>query len=113
MSYGAALALTVAIESPMYALALWRFTDCRPADGALRGLAVNLVSHPLAIALTLPALGVLVGYWSAVVAVEVGVCVLEAALLRISLPDIGFERLAQVSLACNVASLSAGLALLA
>jgi hypothetical protein len=41
------------------------------------------------------------------------VCVLEAALLRISLPDIGFDRLAQISLACNVASLSAGLALLA
>jgi hypothetical protein len=112
MSYGAALALTVAIESPLYALALWRCVDCKPAAGALRGVAVNLVSHPLAIAVTLPALGVLIGYWCAVIAVEVGVFILEASLLRASLPNASFDALGPIALGCNVASLSVGLALL-
>jgi hypothetical protein len=113
MTYGLALTLTLAIECPLYALALWRCANCRPAAGALRGLAVNLVSHPLAIGLTLPVLAVLLGFWWAVIAVEVAVFVLEAALLRLSIRDVDFDRLGLVSLACNVASLSVGLAIVA
>jgi hypothetical protein len=110
--YATALAVTVAIECPLYALALARCAKCRPAAGALRGLAVNLISHPLAIALTLPALGALIGYWSAVIAIEVGVFALEAALLHLSLRHVPSDVLGLISLACNVASLSVGLALL-
>ena len=113
MRYGVALALTVAIECPLYALALSRCAHCSPGAGALRGLAVNLVSHPVAIAVTLPALGALVGYWWAVIAIEVGVFVLEGALLQVSMRDVPSDLLGLISLACNVASLSAGLALLA
>jgi hypothetical protein len=113
MSYGVALALTLAVESPIYAFALSRCAQRRPADGALRGLSVNLVSHPLAIGLTLPALGALVGYWWALIAVEVGVFVLEGALLRASMRDVSFDLLGLISLACNVTSLTVGLALLA
>ena len=113
MSYGTALALTLAIECPIYTLALWRYADCRPGGGALRGLAVNLVSHPLAIGLALPVLGVLVGFWWALIVVEVGVFLLEAALLRLSIPDVEFDRLGRIALTCNVVSLSVGLVLLA
>lgn len=113
MSYGTALALTLAIECPLYMLALWRYADCRPASGAVRGVAVNLVSHPLAIGLTLPLLGLVIGYWWAVIVIEVGVFLLEAALLRLSTRDVEFDRLGRIALACNVASLSVGLALVA
>lgn len=113
MSYGTALALTLAIECPLYSLALWRHADCRPTSGALRGLAVNLVSHPLAVGLTLPVLGVLIGYWWAVIVIEIGVFLLEAALLRLSTPDVDFDRLGRIALACNMASFTVGLALVA
>jgi hypothetical protein len=113
MSYGAALALTLAIECPLYAFTLSRCTRCRPTGAAVRGLIVNLVSHPLAIGLTLPVLAVLIGFWWAVIAVEVAVFMLEAALLRASLPEVDLDRLGLVSLICNVASLTVGLALLA
>lgn len=113
MSYGTALALTLAIECPLYTLALWRHANCRPAAGALRGLAVNLVSHPLSIGVALPLLGVLVGYWWAVIVLEVGVFLLEAALLRLATPEVDFDLLGRIALACNVASLGVGLALLA
>jgi hypothetical protein len=113
MSYGTALALTLAIECPLYTLALWRYAHCRPGAAALRGLAVNLVSHPLAIGLTLPVLGVLIGFWWAVIVIEVGVFLLEASLLRLSIPNVDFDRLGRIALACNVVSLSVGLALLA
>jgi hypothetical protein len=45
--------------------------------------------------------------------VEVGVFVLEASLLRASLPNASFDVLGPIALGCNVASLSVGLALLA
>ncbi len=112
MRYGVALALTLAIEIPIYVFALSRYANCRPAAGALRGLGVNLVSHPLAIGVTLPVLGVLLGYWWAVLVVEVGVFMLEGALLRFSTPGVDFDRLGLISLTSNVASLSVGLALL-
>ena len=105
--------MSLAIECPIYTLALWRYANCAPGAGALRGLAVNLVSHPLAIGLTLPVLGVLIGFWWAVIVVEIGVFLLEAALLRLSMPDVDFDRLGRIALACNVVSLSVGLALLA
>jgi hypothetical protein len=112
MRYGIALALTLAIECPIYVLALSRYAHCRPAAGALRGVGVNVVSHPLAIGLTLPPLAVLIGFWWAMIVVEIGVFLLEGALLALSTPGVEFERLGVIALTSNVASLSVGLALL-
>ncbi len=63
----------------------------------------------------MPVLGVLIGFWWAVIVIEVGVGVflLEAALLRVSIPSVDFDRLGRIALVCNVVSLSVGLALLA
>ena len=113
MRYGVALALTLAIECPIYAGALSRYANCRPTSGALRGATVNLISHPLAIGLTLPALSVLIGFWWAVVVIEVGVFLLEGALLRLATPGVSFDQLGLIALAANVTSLSVGVAMLA
>ena len=113
MQYGVALALTLAIECPIYAVALSRHANCGPTSGALRGVGVNLISHPLAIGVTLPVLAVLIGFWWAVIVVEVGVFLLEGALLRFSTPGVAFDQVGLIALAANVASLTVGLALLA
>jgi hypothetical protein len=112
MRYGVALALTLAIECPIYVSALARFADCRPTSGALRGVGVNLISHPLAIGVSLPVLAVLIGFWWALIVVEVGVFLLEGALLRLATPNVAFDRLGLIALGANVASLSVGLAVL-
>jgi hypothetical protein len=46
----------------------------------------------------------------AVIAVEVGVFLLEGSVLRLSTPGVDFDRLGLIALVCNVASLSVGLA---
>jgi hypothetical protein len=112
--YVVALALTLAIETPLYSLGHavgfggaagdWR-------SGGTTGVRVNLVSHPIAFLIACPILVPLVGALAALVAVEVGVVYLEAVLVwrrRHSDP------LGALALSCvaNLSSLAIGLALL-
>lgn len=101
MNYLAALALTVAVEVPVYVVGLrapWRLAA-----------GVNLVSHPVAWFVLWPVLRSLVGDGAAFVVVELAVCAGEWAVLRrLSDP----ARVAGVVLLANAASLLAGAALL-
>jgi hypothetical protein len=115
-AYLRALALTLTIEVPLYVAVLG------PPGAALRGPAlawgracrygfvVNLVSHPLAFLVAYPLLRHLVGRTVSLILVEVGVIVLEAAMLRRWLRD---EQVALIASALvNVVSLTVGMALL-
>ncbi|MEU6233071.1 hypothetical protein [Kitasatospora sp. NPDC047058] len=89
MSYPSALALTLLVEVPLYTVALVRVGGIRPARAATAAVLVNLVTHPLlwwslsrCAAWTAGAGGSGAAYWTAFVAGETAVCVVEAALLR-------------------------------
>jgi hypothetical protein len=97
VNYLAALALTLAVEVPLYVLVLRA-----PSRSAA---AVNLVSHPVAWFVLWPLLRSLVGDGAAFVVVELAVCAGEWAALR-RLSD--GMRVASVVLVANAASLVAG-----
>ena len=108
LRYLVALAVTLAVEVPLYALAL-RYALGVPTRRAIRlGVAVNLVTHPAL-------------WWSLtrspptwqpypLLLAEAAVCVVEWALLRWRIGDDG-PLLAVVVVGVNAASLAAGLLL--
>lgn len=110
--YPQALALTLVIEVPIYAAALGPMA--RASGGPTLswprtlylGVVANLVSHPIAFLVILPLLVQLTGRTVALVLVEVGVLVLEAAIIGCWLRN-GTLALVTSSLA-NIASLTAG-----
>jgi hypothetical protein len=110
--YAAALGLTLIIEMPAYAGVLRHGLNIRTRQGLIAGAAVNLVSHPLAFLLVMPALAGPLGFFPALVIIEASVWVLESALLwgwvRRDLDLIGLS-----ALLANVASLAIGLLLIA
>lgn len=109
--YIVALALTLAIETPVYALGLVATRSGGWPRGGTTGIGVNLVSHPLAFLVAFPALDPLVGTLPALVAVEVGVVYLEAVLVwKGGRAPAGPAFL--LSCIANVASLAVGLAVL-
>jgi hypothetical protein len=79
--YLAALGLTLAIETPLYALGLAVSRGLSWQRGGTTGLRVNLVSHPLAFLVAFPLLSPEIGTLGALVAVEIGVVYLEALLV--------------------------------
>ena len=103
-----ALAWTLAIELPLYAVLLGRHPPrvSRWSGALVGGLAVNAISHPLAFLVAMP---LLAGwpYPLALGVVEAGVLVLEWALLSAWTRDPW--RAALAAGAANVASLSFGL----
>ena len=111
-AYLQALALTLAIELPVYVAALGLLAPALgwPALSLTRALAlgvlVNLVSHPLAFLVVFPLLPQLTGGTAALVVVEIGVLVLEAMIITRWLRD-GTVALVASSLA-NVTSLTFG-----
>jgi hypothetical protein len=103
MSYAAALGLTLLIEVPTYAGVL----RC----GLTAGAVVNLISHPLAFLIVMPALAQPLGFFPALAVIEAGVWIFESALLRSWLRrDVDLVSLA--ALLANTLSLAVGLLLI-
>lgn len=109
--YLGAFTLTCAIELPVYCALLMLLARI-PAHAALGlGLAVNVVTHPL-LWLTFDRLDAWLGsYVPAFVAGEVGVCVVEWAILAVSLRrrDLGRWSLAAIVVIANGLSAAVGL----
>ncbi len=112
LAYLLALAVTVVVETPVYALMLQRELTLDARRGAAAGVIVNLVSHPLAFLVAMPLIAPKFGFLPALIVVEAGVWTLEGLLLwawRRCDP----ERLGLAALVANLLSLSVGLALVA
>ena len=109
--YLVALALTLAIESPLYALGFARVRGTTWRRGGSTGLRVNLISHPIAFLVAFPLLAPALGARHALVAVEIGVVYLEAALIWRGREGTPVEAVV-LSAVANVASLAVGLALI-
>lgn len=109
--YIVALALTLAVEVPVYALGLAAVGDARWPGAGATGLRVNLVSHPLAFLVAFPLLAPALGALPALVAVEIGVVYLEAGLVWRGGRAGAMGALA-ASCVANVGSLAIGLAVL-
>ena len=96
---------------PIYG-ALARYALALPLSrGALVGVGVNLVSHPLGFLVIGPALTGALGDTGALAVVEAWACVSETALLWVALPRRRGPELALISLVANGASFAVGLAL--
>jgi hypothetical protein len=80
--YAAALALTLAIEVPLYVacLALWASRPWSSAVGI--GVAVNVVTHPMAFLMAYPVLDGALGVTVALAVTELAVTLAEACMLR-------------------------------
>ncbi len=109
--YLLAAALTLVVEVPVYALALRALLRVRVRSGAIAGVVVNGITHPLGFLAVMPALAPAIGSSAALAAVEVSACVIEAAILWTWLRRDPLL-LAAISFVANSLSLSAGLALL-
>ncbi|MFC5753597.1 hypothetical protein [Actinomadura rugatobispora] len=106
--YPAALALTLAVELPVYAVALRVLLRARLLPVLAAAVAVNLVTHPLvwwALGAAARSRG---GYEIALLPVEIAAWLAEAALLGALLRRPGRACL-HAALAANAASLLAGL----
>jgi hypothetical protein len=107
-AYLAALGLTLMIEVPVYASVLRRGLTISSRRGLTAGAAVNLVSHPLAFLVVMPALARPLGFFPALVVIEAGVWVLESALLWLWLRR-DLDLLSLAALLANAVSLAVGL----
>ncbi|MFI0356496.1 hypothetical protein [Actinomadura sp. 9N407] len=105
--YPAALALTLAVELPLYVVAL----RVRIARALLAAAAVNLVSHPLVWLALGAAARFRGGYEIFLLPVEIAAWLAEAAMLRVLLRGEGRDLLL-VALMANAASFLAGLLLI-
>ncbi|WP_030233861.1 hypothetical protein [Streptomyces sp. NRRL S-350] len=82
MPYALALTLTLLVEVPVYTAALTRAGGLRPTRAALAAVLVNLATHPLLWSSLRPySTGPAAAYWTAFGLGEVGVCLVEGALL--------------------------------
>jgi hypothetical protein len=107
-AYLSALGLTLLIEVPVYAAGLAGLLEVRLLRGMVAGVIVNLVTHPLSFLLIVPALQPRIGYWPALVVVEVAVWPAEALMLYAWLRrDLG--TLLGLSFVANGLSLGIGL----
>lgn len=108
--YVEALALTLAVETPIYCLLLTHFAGVRLREALVAAIVVNLVSHLLFTFVLVPAVGQYVSSVGAVLVGEVVVCALEAGLLFVWLRRDLLVVIA-ASLIANGCSLAAGLIL--
>lgn len=108
--YLAALLLTLAVEPPLYALALRLGLHVRPRRGYAEGLLANVTSHPLTWLVLFP-LASSSRPLLAAAAVEAFVVAWEAGLLRLRLGR-ELPLLVGVSFLANAASLGLGAVLL-
>ena len=108
--YLAALLLTLAVEPPLYALALRLGLRVRPLRGYAEGLLANATSHPLTWLVLFP-LASGARPLAAAAAVEAFVVAWEAVLLRLRLGR-ELPLLIGVSFVVNAVSLGLGAAVL-
>jgi hypothetical protein len=111
MPYLAALGLTLIIEVPAYAAILERGLRIGARRCLAAGAAVNLVSHPVAFLIVMPALARPLGFFPALIVIEAGVWIAESTLLWLWLRR-DVDLLALAALLANVASLVIGLLLI-
>lgn len=110
LRYLVALALTLAVEVPLYTLWLWSALSVPARRAALLAVAVNLVTHPpLWWSLALWQVGKS-AYPFALAWAEIVACVVEWALLRWRIGRDAVP-LALIVVGVNAASLAAGLLL--
>jgi hypothetical protein len=107
-AYLRALGLTLLIEMPVYATALHYGLSISVRRGLAAGAAVNLISHPLAFLVVMPALDRPLGFPAALTATEAGVWILESALLWLWFRR-DLDLLGLAALLANAASLAVGL----
>ncbi|MEW1864971.1 hypothetical protein OG896_32010 [Streptomyces sp. NBC_00669] len=109
MSYPSALALTMAVEVPVYVAAITTASPARYGRTAAVAVMVNLVTHPVLwwFLSRVPA----GGYWPAFTVAEGVVCLVEGALAAWWLRLRGPVPYA-ASVAANAASVIAGMLLL-
>jgi hypothetical protein len=103
MSYGAALALTVAVDVPLYVAGLLALRLAAPARALLVALGVNLLTHPvlwLVLADGASPTGVLIA--------EACVCVVEALVIR-AVVGRGAPLALLLAIGANAASFAVGL----
>ena len=105
--FWAFLALTIAVETPVYVLLLVRYGRVRPIRAGLTAVAVNLLVYPLFVLVLAPGADLLLPPTAGVAVAEVAVCALEAALLRWWL-RIDLVLAAAVALLANGVSVVAG-----
>ncbi len=109
--YLVTLGLTIAIESPIYALLLHVIERTPIRRGVAAGVVVNLTSHPIAFLAVFPVLLPFAGgFWALVVVESIAVSI-EASLLWMRGRRDPFALLG-ISYLANTASLSLGLLLL-
>lgn len=106
--YVAALLLTLAVEPPLYALALRLGLGAPPVRGYANGLLANATSHPLTWLVLFPLTDASLG---AAALVELFVVAWEAGLLRLRLGR-DLPLLVGVSFVVNATSLALGAAVL-
>lgn len=109
--YGAALALTLLVEVPVYSALLRAVAGVRWRDGARLGAAANLVSHPLVFLVAAPLLASRLGLVAAVVCAEVLAVFMEIVVVRV-LRRQDLVALAGTSYVANALSFCAGLVVL-
>jgi len=107
-AYVGALGLTLLIEMPVYASVLRCGLSISARRGLAAGAAVNLISHPLAFLIVMPALDRPLGFFAALTVTEAGVWVLESALLWLWLRR-DLDLLSLAALLANTFSLAVGL----
>lgn len=107
-AYLAALGLTLLIEIPVYAGVLRWGLEIRPERGLTAGAAVNLISHPVAFLIVMPALVRPLGFFPALVVIEASVWVFESALLWLWVRR-DLDLLSLAALLANGVSLAVGL----
>jgi hypothetical protein len=110
-AYAAALGLTLLIEVPTYASILHSGLNISTRRGLAAGAAVNLISHPLAFLIVMPALDRPLGFFAALAVTEAGVWIFESALLWLWVRR-DVDLLSLAALLANVLSLAVGLLLI-
>jgi hypothetical protein len=111
VAYAAALGLTLLIEMPTYAVVLRCGLSIRSRGGLAAGAAVNLISHPIAFLIVMPALARPLGFFPALAAIEAGVWICESALLWLWLRR-DVDLVSAAALLANAVSLAVGLLLI-
>lgn len=105
MSYGEAFGLTLAVEVPLYVAGLVVLRLARPGRALLAGVLANVVTHPVLWWVLSHDVGP-----AAVVGAELGVWLVEAAVLRVVVRrDVLLALL--LALGANAASFGVGLVL--
>jgi hypothetical protein len=110
-SYLRAFGLTMLVEVPVYAVGMRALLEVPLSRGVAAAVGVNVLTHPAAILVLLPALASRIAIVPALAATEAVVWAVEAAALRVSFRR-DLAMLVGLSFVANGASLALGLVLL-